>query len=82
MGFDDVAVSFAVSYIAGYIPTLTNWLSRNKDFENRWNDCYNKALNKWTINDGIKDHLSNRMYSCLSELKDYLLTKQPVTIPI
>lgn len=75
MGFDDVAVSFAVSYIAGSIPTLTNWLSRNKDFENRLNDCYNKALNKWTINDGIKDHLSNRMYSRLSELKDYLLTK-------
>lgn len=75
MGFDDIAVSFAISYIAGSIPTLKDWLSRDKDFENRLHECYDKALKKWTVNDGIKDSLSSRMFSHLSELKDYLLTK-------
>lgn len=75
MGIDDIAVSFAVSYIAGSIPTLKDWLSRDKDFESRLNECYNRALKKWTVNDGIQDSLSNKMLSHLSELRDYLLTK-------
>lgn len=75
IGVDDIAVSFLVSYIAGSIPTLKEWLSRDKDFESRLNKCYNSALKKWTVNDGIRHDLSNQMFSNLSKLKCYLLTK-------
>ncbi|BEG99002.1 hypothetical protein [Bacteroides sedimenti] len=75
MGLDDIAISFAISYIAGSIPTLKDWLSRDKDLEIRLDKCYQKALKKWTVNDGISNSLSNRMFGHLSELKEYLLTK-------
>lgn len=75
MGLDDIAVSFAISYIAGAIPGLKGWLIKNKDFEDRLDDSYQKALKKWTVNEGIINNQTSRMYGHLSKLKEYLLMK-------
>lgn len=35
MGLDDIAISFALSYLAGNIPTIKDKLSKKKDLEGR-----------------------------------------------
>ena len=54
MGVDDMMVSFALSYIAGNIPQIKEWLQGRKDLQDKISKCYDRALKKWTVNDGIR----------------------------
>lgn len=77
-GLYDIVFSFAISYIAGSIPT--DWFSRDNNFENKLEKCYQIALKKWTVNSSINNKLSHSMLSHLADLKKYLLTK-PIDKP-
>lgn len=75
MGVDDIVISFAISYIAGSIPALTELLKCNK-IEDRLDACYQKALSKWTTNDSIRRTQSARMYNLLPSLVRYIQKEQ------
>lgn len=75
MGFDDIAISFAISYIAGNIPDLMK-LIKNTQLEDELDVCYQKALKKWTVNGHIIRDQSARMNNHLSSLVKYIQNEQ------
>ncbi len=65
-------VSFALSYLAGNIPQIKEWLQGRKDLQIKISKCYDRALNKWTINDGIKETEKYREFILMDDLKQLL----------
>lgn len=72
MGVDDMAISLAISYIAGNIPQLNKWFEGNPSLQKEMDKCYDSALKKWTVNSGIRDLEKGRETLHLNELKELL----------
>jgi len=69
MGFDDMLISFGISYVAGNLPTIKDYLQRNKPLHDKIDSCYSKALKKWTVNDGIRRSEKLRQCQHMEELE-------------
>ena len=72
MGVDDMMVSFALSYIAGNIPQIKEWMQGRKDLQDKISKCYDRALKKWTVNDGIRVAEKYREPILMDDLKQLL----------
>lgn len=72
MGIDDMVIGLAISYVAGNVPLIKNWFSGNPSLQKEMDKCYEKALKKWTINDGIRDIARGRKSLQLEELRQIL----------
>lgn len=72
IGIDDIAISFVVSYVAGNIPTLKDYFTRNKDLKTRMNDCYNRAVEKWTKSVELQDSMRDTSYRHMDNLCAYI----------
>lgn len=75
MGVDDMMISFALSYIAGNIPLIKDWLERNQGLQEEIDKCYDRALKKWSVNSGIREIEQFRKPLHFEELKDVLSGK-------
>lgn len=71
MGVDDIAISFAISYLAGSIPAIKELLIKDQ-IEDRLEACYQKALKQWSANNLIRASQSGRMYNHLPCLIQYI----------
>jgi hypothetical protein len=69
---ETIITSLITSYIAGNVPTIKDLLRRNKGIEERINQCFDKALSKWSVNSGIRDIERGRKSIHLQELKKIL----------
>lgn len=69
----DIILSFIISYTSGTLPTLKGALSR--DFEQSFDNCYQKALKKWCKNDYTRNSLSTHKFKYLTDLRTYLQDK-------
>lgn len=54
MGIDDIIISFGLSYLANNIPQVQDWVKGESELQDHIEKCYNRALKKWTVNDGIR----------------------------
>lgn len=72
MGIDDIFISFIISYISGNVPAVKELLKNEKGFQKHMDDSYQRALEKWCQNDGVRRSLSSRRFAYLGELCEYL----------
>lgn len=72
MGVDDMAISLAISYIAGNIPQLKTWFEGNPSLQKEMDKCYDRALKQWSNNRGVRDIERSRETLHLYELKELL----------
>lgn len=72
MGIDDIFISFIISYIAGSIPAIKELIKKDKGFQKHMDDSYQRALEKWYQNDGVRRSLSSRRFAYLGKLCEYL----------
>lgn len=63
-------VSFALSYLANNVPTVIDLLEKNKSFDARIKDCYDRARNQW--NRAASDRYAGKEMEHLDDLKTYL----------
>jgi hypothetical protein len=61
----EIFIGFVISYIAGNIPSLKQQLSRgdNLSLQEKINQCYQKALEKWCVNDALKQRMAQQRYA-------------------
>lgn len=65
-------ISFGISYIAGSLPTIKEYLQKNKSLHDRIDFCYAKALNNWTVNEDIRQIEIVRGCRHFDELQAYI----------
>ena len=63
-------VSFALSYLANNVPTVIDLLEKNKSFDARIKDCYDRARNQW--NRAASERYAGKEMEHLDDLKAYL----------
>lgn len=63
-------VSFALSYLANNVPTVIELLEKNKSFDARIKDCYDRARNQW--NKAASEQYAGKEMEHLDDLKTYL----------
>lgn len=80
MGLDDVAISLALSYLAGNIPTVKDKLSKKGNLEERIEQCYQNALKQWRKNDSIRKNMSIHVFENTKKLAKYIETGNAVII--
>ena len=66
--------SFVVSYVANNIPALKDWFLKNSALKNHLEECYQRALKAWTVNDSIRKSISDSILS-MNDLRNYLSGK-------
>ena len=64
----DMAASFIISLLAGYVPGLGN----NDDVMKHLDKCYRKALEKWSINQETRELMYDKMLDQLPKLVEYI----------
>ena len=72
MGFDDIMISFVISYIAGNVPQIKDWLDGRRDLQDKIDKCFDRALKKWSENVGVREIEKRRETLHLEELKQLL----------
>lgn len=72
MGFDDMAVSFAISIGAGYVPSIIAKIKGDKTLEDRINICFKKALSNWNVSQETRELLKCDTLKYYTELQGYL----------
>lgn len=65
-------VSFALSYVAGNMPQIKEWLQGRKDLQEKISKCYDRALRRWTINNGIRETEKYREFMLMDDLSRFL----------
>ena len=70
MGVDDVFMGFAVSYLAGSLPSLKELFKKDDDLsiQERVNRSYEAALAKWCANDDIRKRMASQWFDDLNRL--------------
>lgn len=81
MGFDDIAISFAVSVGAGFVPAIIEKIRGDKTLEDRINKTFQKALNKWEVSQETRNLLQCDALKYYTDLKDYLGDNKKVRHP-
>lgn len=71
-------IGFISSYLVNNIPTLKEVISKEKNFKDELEKCYQKALEKWCKNDIIRKSMSMRLFQQLNDLKSYLQRKEHI----
>ena len=69
----DIALSFAISYVAGIVPT--DWFCNHKSMIEKLELCFKRAVNKWTNNPDIQNAVEEQMRKYLPQLKDFIAHK-------
>lgn len=76
MGVDDILLSFGISYLAGNVPQIKEWIEKNKGVQEQIDDCYNKALKRWAANRGVREYEQIHKCQHLDELQQALSGKE------
>ncbi len=50
-----IFANFAISYAANNVPTLRELIDRKKGLNDRIDECFKKALKRWSVNRGVRD---------------------------
>lgn len=72
MGIDDIVLSFGISYLAGNVPQIKDWIEKKKSVKEQMDACYDKALNRWSVNSGVREYEQKHKCRHLDELQQTL----------
>ena len=64
--------NFAISYAANNVSTLRDLINRKKGLGDRIDECFKKALKRWSVNRGVRDIEKSRMNTHLQDLQKVL----------
>ena len=67
-----IFANFAISYAANNVPTLRNLINRKKGLGDRIDECFKKALKRWSVNRGVRDIEKSRMNTHFQDLQKVL----------
>ena len=72
MGIDDIIVGFAISYLAGSVPSLKELFKQGDDLsmQERMYKSYEKALKKWCANDEIRKRMAQQWFNDLNQFAE------------
>ena len=72
IGIDDIFIGFAVSYIAGNMPSLKNVFSRrdNKPLQEHIDECYSKSLKRWSAGDTVRERIAQKKLTDVSQVRE------------
>lgn len=61
MGIDDMAVSFAISVGAGYVPNIISLIKGDVTLNDKIDKCFKKALDKWDVSNETRQVMRYHM---------------------
>ena len=67
-----IFANFAISYAANNVPTLRELINRKSGLDDRIEECFEKALKRWSINSGVRGIEKSRMNTHLQDLQKVL----------
>lgn len=72
MGVDDIIIGFAISYLAGSVPSLKELFKKGEDLSVQERMCksYEKALKKWCANDEIRKRMAQQWFNDLNQFAE------------
>lgn len=76
MGIDDIVLSFGISYLAGNVPQIKDWIEKSRGVKEQMDACYDKALRRWTVNSGVREYEQIHKCQHLDELQQVLSGKK------
>ena len=72
---DSLVFNWVSSYLIGSVPNIREIISKKKDVESRINECYQKALKRWTDNDFLRDMVPDDV-ATVDSLREYLTKRK------
>ena len=72
MYIPQIFANFAISYAANNVPTLRELINRKNGLDDRIEECFEKALKRWSINSGVRGIEKSRMNTHLQDLQKVL----------
>lgn len=67
-----IFANFAISYAANNVPTLRELINRKKGLNDRIEECFEKALKRWSVNRSVRDIEKSRMTTHFQDLQKVL----------
>ena len=64
-----IFANFAISYAANNVPTLRELINRKNGLDDRIEECFEKALKRWSVNSGVRGIEKSRMNTHLQDLQ-------------
>lgn len=65
----DICIGFILSYIAGSTPPLKELKRGGKSLQDLIDNCYKKALKRWSANDDIRKRIAQYKFSNVDQLR-------------
>lgn len=69
---------FIASYLAGSLPSLREFISKKEKttLDKRIEQCYQTALERWCIDDAVRQRIAHKYFNDLNQLKELYLTEK------
>lgn len=68
----EFVLNFLISYIAGNIPTIKEYLASDRSVNKALRKCFNNAVEKWDVIEEFKESTKGNYEKFLSDLSEYL----------
>ena len=75
----ELIISFIISILANNIPSIRELLEENQSLKDAIDKAYHKALERWCVNDGIRESIGDK-YNSIDNLRDYFESKSDLSV--
>lgn len=66
----ELIINFIISILANNVPSIRELLEENQSLKDAIDKAYHKALERWCVNDGIRESIGDK-YNSIDNLRDY-----------
>ena len=76
MDISSILWGFIASYLAGSLPSLREFISKKEKttLDKRIEQCYQTALERWCIDDAVRQRIAHKYFNDLTQLKEFYST--------
>lgn len=75
----ELIISFIISILANNVPSIRELLEENQSLKDAIDKAYHKALERWCVNDGIRESIGDK-YNSIDNLRDYFESKSDLSV--
>ena len=75
----ELIISFIISILANNVPSIRELLEENQSLKDAIDKAYHKALERWCVNDGIRESTGDK-YNSIDNLRDYFESKSDLSV--
>jgi len=76
MAIDDIFIGFTISYLAGLNPSLKGLKEGGKSLQDLIDNCYEKALKRWSADNVIRKRIAQYKFSSVEQLRELYKTNK------